>query len=1400
MSTAHFGQLDANNLQDVLDSAANAASKGRAQYFTPLPLAEALATALPHSRQCVVDLTMGNGALLIGSGAFKALGLDIDSRLARKPAKAQGEWTCITADLTKAYPLMAEANWQADLFTLNPPFSLQWYRDRLAALAESECEAVREEFARHKSPTIDSTLATLLIALDRCTARGEGYLICNANTAKRLFDQSPLKRHIWLWLTLPEGIFENIALDFPTAILYFARSHNSHSSQNSHDSQEPFLLDCPSAEPAVIRSYLGNIIRQRYILRRGVSISSSVEFNPDTAPILRAIGHEIQRSARPASDFNIWLGIDGTIQRHLTPFQHCSRRIPKEKAKRLNDLQGRTPMALVVQRHTRIALIEAIHSDLWRVDPKLVAAVDKACKDYNANRAPFYPLNDVQRLGYLDESETIVCRKSFGTDKDGNGPIFLAGNSYPITCSTETIERSEQRTNLAGESEDVTLSGQELAITVTVDSDKNKDKGYTFRPIYPEKKLLARKIAHRYADQYQITLSDNTTHWASGQTPEEAAAKCIEQVKLNREKYNAASTNRMFELKPLDLLLEHFVIPQVPDVAETDPERYQHFKQAILDLEKQIVARGAKPFRKYQVDDLARAAMHDGCVFSWDPGLGKTRATFTFPIIQGSKRNLIVAPESLHLQIINEGRDVFGVTTKQLLTIDDFHADKDLQEANRQRLAGDPITVEGWWITSYSALGYNGGDKWATKEKENGEEIVNKVILARRQSHPHYNEKLDFGIGDTDRNIRCLFYPTLSTLTADLFDHVLCDEAVRIKSNDSHIGLGVREMRPRFRHPLTATPIKNHLDDIFWLCHWSAGGTDEPTARWPYANSFSAKEDFANEHMIIEQNHTKEARLAEQEKYRKIVKRTSQICNIHRLWKLLAPIVVRRRKDDVGEDIVPKTIVPIIVNPGHAQKVVYQFHATHAPEYNKNGQEMSKIAKVVAQLQNLRQAALCPDSANLGAGGLSPHTLRRIVMEHWQPTSGPIDDKRTEKALLVARKGAATPFPAEAEAAFALVESMVDKGQIDLAKIIKAVPVLEEKLRKEIDASKSSRSWTDHNPKQAALLKLICDLIATGEQVVVMSPFQAFSQTLHNRLTQAGVSACLLDGNISPRKRGIIAGEFKRKKYAVLIGGQKSMGEGHSFECASHLILPSIDWAFDINAQSIDRVHRLNSTKPVTIYLMITAASIDQRLESLFREKGDSAQLALDGRLFADHTEELNLGDLLREAVRNFDPKAPTISEASIEQEWDSLKAKLRHAEHAYREFHPEITATINDHGRPEKVTRSEVATAVKAAAPIIAASTPLTNTVRNIPMGMWQILLETKEPTLLQTVRETFLQYCASNPRFTDWRIAWKAFQPQLQTLTKPKPEPAQLPAPKPAPKPPLTAAEAAARFLMGL
>lgn len=181
-----------------------------------------------------------------------------------------------------------------------------------------------------------------------------------------------------------------------------------------------------------------------------------------------------------------------------------------------------------------------------------------------------------------------------------------------------------------------------------------------------------------------------------------------------------------------------------------------------------------------------------------------------------------------------------------------------------------------------------------------------------------------------------------------LFDCVMIDEGTRIQADDSLIGACVRHLHPRFRAILTATPVKDRIGSLYWLLRWitesgSKSGIAAHRTQKAFVAHFSEVERRPNGRK----------------------QPSTRICNIHELWKLIAPCVLRRRKADCSHELVPMTIHPMIIQPGTAQLAVYRYHLNHPPRRSRKGSFVEPRVRVGMQLNLLRKAALCPHAAAL---------------------------------------------------------------------------------------------------------------------------------------------------------------------------------------------------------------------------------------------------------------------------------------------------------------------------------------------------------------------------------------------------------------------------------------------------
>ncbi len=516
--------LHLDNLQEVLNASKSSLRKGTQQFETPFSVAEALSTLLTKRRSMIFDPQCGHGNLIHGcvnESTRIVLGSDIDptSMLPRKIEKRH----CI-ADFTLLFEILAEIQFQCDLIVANPPFSLNWDMDRFTSIPSVLQSLPAQSFGSisRKKPKIDSTLATYLACLHMLTPCGEGMMICNHATAKRLIAPHLSSSHIWYWLVLP-NFFPGTVQEMEIAVLYFAKDHRP----QPGSAIEPIAL--ASAHPEAIRQHLSPLTSRKLCRGHRMEVQgySDLRFQRQADRFEAASQeftrrHNAEKSAHKG--WNLYLR-EGKIVAYLTPFQSLSGTISAEKVDALQQCHGKTPFEMAVMRDTRETLLSTVHSDIWTVHPELIAAVDHAVEAYHRSRCPFIRLSPVQRLGFLDEHDSIECQSGL---IDG----FVSGKKYELKSLTINNKKTEYRPRPTDEDpdaeEEILVSGDELLFLI------------------------------RDEEEYLHAFS---------------------QHELDQKEHPYCFYHTLEEL------IDTFVVPDVPDVADRDPELYNEFRGRLLALQ-----------------------------------------------------------------------------------------------------------------------------------------------------------------------------------------------------------------------------------------------------------------------------------------------------------------------------------------------------------------------------------------------------------------------------------------------------------------------------------------------------------------------------------------------------------------------------------------------------------------------------------------------------------------------------------------------------------------------------------------------------------------------------------------------------------------------------------------------
>jgi hypothetical protein len=112
---------------------------------------------------------------------------------------------------------------------------------------------------------------------------------------------------------------------------------------------------------------------------------------------------------------------------------------------------------------------------------------------------------------------------------------------------------------------------------------------------------------------------------------------------------------------------------------------------------------------------------------------------------------------------------------------------------------------------------------------------------------------------------------------------------------------------------------------------------------------------------------------------------------------------------------------------------------------------------------------------------------------------------------------------------------------------------------------------------------------------------------------------------------------------------------GHNLDTASVVVVDGLVFSYEMFDQFIARAHRLSSRKPVTVYVMLTEGSLDEKKWALLSAKAAAADLALDGQLMDEREEPISLEQVLKELQAKGVPlTGEEIAESELQAAWEN--------------------------------------------------------------------------------------------------------------------------------------------------
>jgi hypothetical protein len=166
--------------------------------------------------------------------------------------------------------------------------------------------------------------------------------------------------------------------------------------------------------------------------------------------------------------------------------------------------------------------------------------------------------------------------------------------------------------------------------------------------------------------------------------------------------------------------------------------------------------------------------------------------------------------------------------------------------------------------------------------------------------------------------------------------------------------------------------------------------------------------------------------------------------------------------------------------------------------------------------------------------------------------------------------------------------------------------------------------------KTETLFELLEPLLAEGQKVLLFSQFVQMLQLLETECRQREIRTHILTGQTKDRQH--VVNSFQGDPNAsVFLLSLRAAGTGLNLTTASYVVLYDPWWNPAVEAQAIDRSHRIGQTQTVNAYRLISPGTVEEKIWELQQRKAQTIADVLGEEGFARSLSKTDLEYLFAE-------------------------------------------------------------------------------------------------------------------------------------------------------------------------
>ncbi|XP_017658671.1 lymphoid-specific helicase [Nannospalax galili] len=383
--------------------------------------------------------------------------------------------------------------------------------------------------------------------------------------------------------------------------------------------------------------------------------------------------------------------------------------------------------------------------------------------------------------------------------------------------------------------------------------------------------------------------------------------------------------------------------------------------------------------------------------------------------------------------------------------------------------------------------------------------------------------------------------------------YLIVDEGHRIKNMKCRLIRELKRFSADNKLLLTGTPLQNNLSELWSLLNFLL------------PDVFDDLKSFESWFDITSLSETAEDIIAKE--------REQNV--LHMLHQILTPFLLRRLKSDVALEVPPKREVVVYAPLSNKQEIFYTaiVNRTIANMFGSCEKEIVELSPTGRPKRrsrksiNYSQVDEFPNELEKLISQIQPEANReRTVAEVNVPVESEVNLK-LQNIMMLLRKCCNHPY---------LIEYPID-------------PVTQE--------FKIDEELVTNSGKFLVLDRMLPELKKRGHKVLVFSQMTRMLDILMDYCQLRNFTFSRLDGSMSysAREKNIYSFNMDPDVFLFLVS-TRAGGLGINLTAADTVIIYDSDWNPQSDLQAQDRCHRIGQTKPVVVYRLVTANTIDQKI------------------------------------------------------------------------------------------------------------------------------------------------------------------------------------------------------------